>query len=524
MKIELKKIIKIKTMQVIADVKVNQSISKNIIAILKFIKDNDSNTDSLFEFLNLQSIANSQKIIESILEYLRKLKLLTSSNSLTPYAQDAILKDQFLISERGKYKFLYFEDSVLGNILLTFERVDSSPSINEDELSEYDELKFDQKEYLNIKDDQIFKLAKIYSGSNNMKFPCIFSDDFGPAFISWRIDSNLNYTSEVFINNLSLIHREKKLLISNLPNPIDSIVKFITDRNENLVWERVEEKFSVRDIHLLNNTELFNFVSKVEYKDVVIEEFGEYEEIIINDIPLTTNTENFYNWFLEILENNISINFISKNELFYMRNQLMDYEQFKKFKKTLQKIDSETILTNFIEDKNFVGFWHVQSAIDLSLKEENYALDIWNINNEDHSIYEVVTKIVGGYTPEKMVFFSKYLDLRSQIAKFELFAESFKSLGAEKIILVSKNNVELKNNGIIIKVNDQWTHDRHFAFMTKGQWFFYKMTGELDQCRFESNDIKSWDINTPGTWQEISFLKLNQSEFPEKLISIIEES
>ena len=72
-------------------------------------------------------------------------------------------------------------------------------------------------------------------------------------------------------------------------------------------------------------------------------------------------------------------------------------------------------------------------------------------------------------------------------------------------------------------INHNWTHDRHFCFKDSEKWYYYKMTGEFDQCWFSDTKISDWATSTVGVWEELSILKVNKEHFPSKLLDIIFE-
>ena len=125
-----------------------------------------------------------------------------------------------------------------------------------------------------------------------------------------------------------------------------------------------------------------------------------------------------------------------------------------------------------------------------------------------------------------MAICCKYVDKNAQIGLVKLFAECFREkFNTKDITLVTEMEIGIPDINVLTYARifgdrARWPHDRYLAIHSQGIWHYYKMTANLDRCRFEI-PISQWKTSTIGTWGDISFLP---HEAPSEFSAYIEKS
>ena len=191
-------------------------------------------------------------------------------------------------------------------------------------------------------------------------------------------------------------------------------------------------------------------------------------------------------------------------------------------------IDTITVeeLSEKLKNKNYSNsFWNIQAPLDLYVDIEqrfivrNRRIDV--ASGKKLSMMEMVEEILHFDQPETLVFSSKFVKNPAQIKKFMLFVQSFRQKGLKEVLLITKETLKVNNNLIQVELYDDvfagviQPHDRYFAYKSDGEWHRFKMTAELDQCRYEH--LIDADVHTRGVWQDISFIEVTPEIFPFKL-------
>lgn len=237
-------------------------------------------------------------------------------------------------------------------------------------------------------------------------------------------------------------------------------------------------------------------------------------------------------WAEIYIDNTICSDYTSQNSFNDTLTELKERKELSDYKDGLNEINVNGFINRYKSEKIMDKYWHLQAPNDLNNElKAKYILDSLNIiHGGKYSILEIVENLIGDKKPSTMVFSSKYLKNKYQIAKFELFAKAFKDQGVDEIKLVTTEYIDLKDKSITIRTyNDvyqekcYWPHDRYFAFKADNIWYYYKMTAELDQCIFD-RDISplQWTTDMVADWKDISFYRLEREVYPVGLLNYID--
>lgn len=520
MKAMLKRDVIIKKFDIVADISSPSSNGEVVLTILNDISLGNNMLETFLDTLKSMSDRQKRRIVESIYEYIRKLGLIDQKGLLTKKGNSILKGGQLFDSERGLYTFHGLNDKLTGRIPVAFERRAVSSRYRNNNKTEKSELPFEEGEiYLNVLTGERFELINLYSNSSEE----ITSKAVGEinAQLILNFDNSYANNYKVFLVNSEYTEKKESLIIQNVDYLNKFIVNLVQMNDENLMYDEKLKMFIVKDSALIEAYNKKICKKNVEVTGIIDEAYGQFDNSKIDDIVITpSNYLNAKEWLFNSLKLSCD-SFMTKAQFRSSMINTISESSYTRFRDELHNIKVDEFAGYLKLNGYNENYWEVQSTLDLDPGNLDFALDNIHMSNDIYSMSEIATKIVNNISPEKLVVFSRYLSKPSQQKKISLFVDSFIELGTTENIVVTNEYITFSNDKIETIVNDKWTHDRHFCFKSEGKWYFYKMTGEFDQCWYTDVDFCDWNTKTSGRWEELSILKIEKEYFPKRLIEII---
>jgi hypothetical protein len=526
MRITLNRTSPIKTFETVLTIESQTDLRHDILELLSIIKANGgvASKEIIHEAIG-KTI--SSVVIEGVIHHLRNTGLLNDNLTLSPKSQKIIETGFIPMEERGEFTLWYLDDPMLTNHVIHYERTNSKNRSGV--IQGFAGFKsFINKPFVSVLEDMAneFRIKK-FDGTNPR---ARLSEDLGECHLSWTIDLNSEEQSRLFISGeiKGGINRKfnSKTVDSFRQEDYKSFLFAVIDqvKTSEMVWNAAQECMDV-PFGLLDENDYLKMKTELSVGKITSTKHGEFEKTKIVDIPIRPLTpEDAKKWLLMLINNFLTLKYTSKEELSEFYISLKESPTFEAHSHVFDELTIEYVLSELNRDNSKNAYWNLQAPMDLYMDLDQKFI-VQNRRRDiigDHlTMIDFVNLIVDNDTPEKLVFSSKYVKNDIQIKKFELFAEAFQLKGVKDILLVTSDKVKTKNQDIRVETYEEIydgvraPHDRYFAYLSNGEWYLFKMSAELDQCRFSSN----WNstIQSVGVWNDISFMQIKREAFPAKL-------
>lgn len=540
MNITLKRTGTIAAFESIASINSYQKNRQDIFEIIQFIDDNKvADAAKLAEKIG----DNTGVIAIGIIQYFINLGLVNErDHTLTLRASNFLIDGLFPSAERGKFRFWTLDDSLIGKQILgkSFSEHKHNQSTKLIEIGNVSDFK--GKRYINHFDENngLFEV-KEFSSSQTKLIVGEATAENSAYELKWKIKFDEDIESNLFITG-QLRNGFQKHYIKN------SNFKVELDKNEIKLliyellrqaqpkgseWDEIHQCFRIPYKDNLSKEVLDSMKFSLKLQKMETSKYNEFEEVLIEKIPVRPLTlDDAYNWFSYHLEKYLEKDYRSFEEVENRKNEILTWSQFEGFSKDIEKRFSiESFTKKLKEEEKMSSYWNLVTPQDLYIQlDKKYIVD-GNIHNiaegEKMSMLEFVRSIIQQTKPDTLVFTSKYLEHEQQQKKFECFVEAFRECGAKNIHLIKTQNNNYKNNFIEIHAfeklfnNRKLPHDRYFAYRADDEWYYYKLSAELDQAIFEN--INQATIYTEASWRDITFIQIKKAIFPKPLSRLIHE-
>lgn len=507
---------------------------RDLVEILQFIHENGGvATEDLLEHAIGAEVPAT--VIKGIINHLKSIGLLTLNGVLSLKGRKVVELGTVPVDERGQFQVYYLQDEFLENYLLHYERTGKGkrPGI----VSPLKGDLFTGKSCKSVNTGHEFKV-KSFDG----RIPSGFlSEDSGLYEITWSIDSNRENSSIFYVSG------ELKIPASSPVNFRQHEVEEVRDIDAKKLLYMIIDKCKPSNMHWNGVTEClevpFNELNESQYESMKMslkipqfrrEGLGTFEATEIHNIPIgPKNAEDAKKWIRVLIKKFTESGYKNHQELMNYLAELKEHKAFLHYQYIIDTMTMEELAEELHASSDFESYWNLQAPMDLFMDvEDRFVVHNRRINiapGKRLSMMEIVQEVVGNDTPEILVFSSKYVKNPAQIKKFHVFVECFKAKGVKQILLVSKSPVDLADKDVSIELYDDvylgiQPHDRYFAYKSNGVWHRFKMTAELDQCRYEN--WRTAGEHTRGTWQDISFIEILPEVFPQGLnerLNFVEE-
>lgn len=517
----------------------------DIIEILNYIQENGTDKEGLASLFGNKEI--SYIVVERVLEYLGDCGYVINGNISTK-GKEVLRSGKVPVEQRGKFRFWNIEDlgpmqemySNGSKLIIGYKRQKENQNkfIHRENANEYKKLKVTMPN-----SDEEFKVLSLSENHyNNSSFACIKHNNLNKDIklklglsssnvIDLSVNGNLNGfgNSKITVNNNTVfsekvIDNELSFYIINILSQCDAFSEY-NSRKSSFKLNNVEELIENK---VININDLENFKANVNFNNVNIGE--SIYNLEGNDIPIMPGNEvDAEFWFKKIIERKILNKYMNSEEFDYLLEEFTNKDEFKDYIDK-SKIDKSLYISNLKNNKLLRAYWNLQAPRDLQPNANIDELIIDKIDisrGTEMSIEELINKLVGNNKVDELIFSSKYIIKNDQKRKFELFMEALKNKGCDKFNLITQhkfniNNVVIDSYEKIYGSRKNWPHDRYFSLKINEVWHYYKMSAELDQCKYDEEDLNKWSHTTIGKWKDISFYKIDRSIFPLELLKIEE--
>ncbi|MEK5379357.1 hypothetical protein [Niallia sp. FSL W8-0635] len=507
----------------------------DIVELLAFLKENGglASVDKLKTMMgNVPDF-----VAEGVINHLKSTGFIHPHGLISTKGNKVVETGKVPIEEKGQYKFYYIEDSLLENYLLHFER---SSKIMNDKTAYIDVKLFQEKKYDSVINSHRFQI-KGFDGQSKMAY---IEEDSGKYQLEWEIDLSRENPSRMFLsgelgkrnNGRTQKFPNKEIVAKTYIDPYQFISLIIQKvKKKEMEWNEGKRILLV-PFDMVTEEELSTLTTSLKVPDWgEAGRFGGFGASEINMIPIgPLNAVEAKKWVIALAKTFLQEGYKNQTELYSFLEGLKAETAFSSYEYVFDGITISDILDEVRHKEDYQAFWNLQAPIDLFLELDdkfivrNKRLDL--AAGMQFSMLELIDELVGYEVPDTLVFSSKFVQNPAQVRKFELFVKAFKAKGVKNVLLVTKHGVSFQDKEIKVESYDNVyvgsipPHDRYFAFKANGNWHRYKMTAELDQCRFE----RIFDANehTRGSWQDISFMEILPEVFPQKLneqLSMMEE-
>lgn len=506
----------------------------DILNLLDIIDKNGANINVI---ANIFGGSDVHKVIaKRVVRYLEDINYIF--NGVLTNEGKTILRTRLVpVKEKGKFKFLAIDNvgpmkNMYGRgdkLIIDYRREkDSKVRAREKESNE----NYKSDIVISSVDKNRFRIIKLGDNQSiKSDFSCVKYNKNTNAHLNLNLDCHKNHIKLIFsgknlknksINNHILFEEEAKFKLDNY------VIDILSNNIEYLSWDNLNSMFRIKNIEellkfkVISPRDLISFRTNIDLENIEIE--GNRCSVGARDIPIMPYSINDAEiWIKVCIELLAESRYMTDSEFKIEVSNLLDNPGVREYKSFLN-INIEEYILN-IKDSNKRVFWNLRAPMDL---KPNYTqtgiIDLNIVFGRKSSIYDIFKSLVGDSTIDEFVFLSKYINTRNQIKKCNILLDTFRSFGAEKILVLT-NNKKLNLDVEVLQYDDvfgnkkNWPHDRYFAFKSNGRWTYYKMSAELDQCIFEE-DIDMWDKDLIGQWKDISFYRINEQIFP---IGVIEK-
>lgn len=538
MRVTLEREGEIKVFDAITTLRVFEEERPDIYSIIKIIDERGVD----YQYLQDEIGGTASKIVvDGIIKYLKNMMLLDRSNNLTKLAKRYLDSKKFPSIERGKFKFWIIYDPLIGWKLLHYDREGVTDSyLNISQEGKFSAKNLEGKYYGSILNSCRFYLYKFerYNTQQNISYT-EFSNLTTRYRLSWEIDLDKEDLYRIYLTgnlkkrpNKSNKFTQKVMECKVEVEDFEEIILNLLSINvENFNWNR-----EIGALEVSFNEELSRESRVNLRKDIIITDastkFGVFEPTFVNDVELMPATaDDALNWLEYLMTEYLSQGYSSIDDFYQKLDMISESPKFKDYNQRFEEFDQDRYLENMKKENKTEEYWNLQAPLDLTPEIDNafvlYKKDI--ASGSKYTMKELVEMIIGSKKPEELIFSSRYIRNKYQKAKFNLFVESFSELGSISYAnVVSEELVDSKwalpeTYDRVYGHRKNWPHDRYFSFKVEGEWYYYKMTAELDQCNFGNLPISEWTINSEGTWSDISFIQLDEEAFPKGLRNYMEK-
>lgn len=515
----------VKSFEAIMTIESMSTERQDIVELLQYIRDNGGKgQEAILKPILGESVPDF--VVNGVIEHLKAIGLLYPNGFLSSTGLKVSETGQVPIEERGQFIVFYLEDALINNYLLHYQRNGKGKLI--ETATCIDSNLYTNKTFTSVIDSQLFKI-KQFDGNVHLGY---VTESSGTYHLYWDIDLNRTEISMVRLSG-ELISGTSKVLTYYYEfeelKKLDykRLLHLIIDKNKapGMNWNQEAECLEV-PLGDLPIQDYENLQTSLKVRDLNFK-FGKFDATEIHSIPIGPKNEiDAKKWLMLLLKKFLEEGYKNKVELISYLEQLKEHKAFLNYKYIIDSLTIEEILAE-LKAINSPSYWNLQTPLDLFMDVDdrfivrNRRLDV--ALGTKLSMMDIIDWVIDNDQPDVLVFYSKYVEKFSQIKKFELFVAAFKNKGVRDILLVTKTNNSniLTDNNVQVEPYDELfegtipPHDRYFAYKSSGRWHFFKMTAELDQCRY--NRLSEADEHTKGEWQDISFLEITPEIFPEKL-------
>ena len=535
MKLELTKNGEIRAFEAIATIENFQNNRNDVLTILEHIEENAFADEVKLNVL--MGCRENSSVARGVINYLIGINMIDYKNKMLTNTARRFLKTKLFPSiERGKYRFWIIDDEVYGKKVIYLERSKASFVGKIEDIDETDA--YIKKNYTSLAKNDDFDQFRIkHFGSNPNKMVQGELLNLNSAYeLKWEIilesevTSNLTIEGEIRLNSAKKkrIQTGKDISHDNSEELALFINKAIYEnKSEGDSWISSERCLAVP----------FDKLSDVEKRRMKKDLLGckvnhnGFQNLNIHGVPLMPlNSEDAYSWIVMFINDYLQSEYRTNDEVMSYFETKLNSKPFVGYKEYIrERFTSDQIIKQLQSTGNLNGYWNYVTPLDLHLDlqiQHNLYDNVKHISMGDrYSMEQFVDMIVQGIRPTSLLFTSVYLRDSIQNRKFELFIEAFKHKGADNIHLITKKENVIENSAVIkgtfedVYRKKRWPHDRYFAFESNGNWYYYKLTAELDQYQYPN--INEADITTEAEWRDISVLQLREESFPKELRAYI---
>jgi hypothetical protein len=476
-------------------------------------------------------------IVKGIVEHLKAIGMLQPNGAIAVKGRQVVESGLVPVEERGLFTLYYMEDAILQDRIIHYERSGRRKSaVN---TSVIEEARFSGFTYVSLVDQKTFKV-KHFDG--NQAYANV-SDDNGAARLRWEIDLNRVNVSQFSISGELRAGSGQSFRSNNYTaNVLDDFEpkRFLQTIIEQVKASEMSWNPSTECLEVpLNTLPEQDYISlQTTLKVPALTNFaglGDFESSDLHAVPIAPkNAADAKKWIMLLLTRFLSEGYKNEREFMQFLEEVKEKEAFKNYRYVIDSLTREEMIRELRETNSHMAYWNLLTPMDLFVDiDDRFVLRQRQVDlaeGKQLSMMELVQEIVGSEQPDILVFSSKFVKNHAQVKKFELFLKAFQEKGVRKGLLVTKEPVTIGDRSVEVVTYDtlytgsNQPHDRYFAFRSNGIWRRYKMSAELDQCRYDRVQVA--DIHTQGTWNDISFIEILPEVFPMKLnekISMVEE-
>lgn len=512
----------------------------DVIELLKYIDENGINREGLLELFGGKEI--SSIVIDRVLEYLRECGYI-NSDALSIKGKNIIESGRVPVEERGKFRFWNIEDlgpmkEMYGKgskLIIGFRRQGDT-----------------NIKYIHRESAYAYKRLKVTMPNSNSEFKVLSLSEYNAGFAcikhqnqsrdinlkleltsANKIDLKVNGNLYDFGHNGMTLQNNTIFSDVNTDNPISEYIISILNQYEVFNDYDIKRKsFKINKINtliennIINENDLESFKAKINIKNIAIGD--SIYDIEAEDIPIMPSNELDANiWFTRIIESRIADGYINDEEFNSLLNEIASRPEFENYI-NVKQLSKVMYIDKLKRSNKLRAYWNLQAPSELKPNSSNNEMILDRIDisiGTEMSMKQLIQNLVGNNKVDKLIFSSKYIIRNDQKRKFEIFVEELKSKGCNEVNLITQYKFDLKD--IKVKTYDEiygsrknWPHDRYFSLLIDGVWHYYKMSAELDQCKYDEEDLDKWSATQIGKWKDISFDKIDRNIFPLELLKI----
>ncbi|WP_174734473.1 hypothetical protein [Mesobacillus harenae] len=476
-------------------------------------------------------------ILSGMIRHLKSRDLLNPNGTISTRGKRVVETGLVPVEERGQFIVHYIEDAILKNHLLHYERSSDRGRRQAEKTEFMDSTLFKNRLFKSIIHSSEFKI-KQFDGQSHLS---LVDEDSGTYQLFWEIDlsreeQSLFAMSGELKSGTRKPSRYTRQEVEGIDFDVKKLLYLLIDKvkKPEMVWNPSTECLEV-PLDDLPAKDYETLLTSLKLPVFKLGSMGEFEPTEIYNIPIgPRNASDAKKWSILLARKFLEEGYKNNIELIAFLQEVRERKAFLNYRHVIDALTAEAVIESLKAGSHVRPYWNLQAPMDLFMDvDDRYIVHNRRVDvtpGQQLSMAEMVKEIAAFDNPEVLVFSSKYVRNPAQIKKFELFVNAFKAIGVRDVFLVTKDSPGLNKEQIKVESYDDvyagstQPHDRYFAYKSNGTWHRFKMTAELDQCRYMN--WRTADEHTRGTWEDISFLEILPEIFPERLnerLHLIEE-
>ena len=538
MKVQLERNGELESFLAVADIRVYERNREDLSTLLNAIDSGGTGREELAQILGIGE--QGELVASRIIEYLRGIQLIDANNNLTPLGKYCASNKVAPVNEAGQYQFWMLRDTFLGEMIVGYAR---EKSIKNQNGRRGDLASLETKSFRNALDGNSFELRRFHranKGSNEVYVHTLAQKELGSYKLTIDFDTEREDAAIGKISgsiqqskrsgDVAINYSHDNIKLLDGIDFFEILKNFISQSRTEWIWDSENQAFMIPAFGDITNSELVNFNTLVGIVEASVPGCGVFDDTVVSNVPIMpSNKDMAVQWYMKCMEVCVSEGYISSDELDEKIIETKKRKEFSKYNQALNVINKQDIVDN-LKRINFNNYWNIIAPEDLCpFSIKNPAANVFfSVKIGDkYAMNDIVHRLCKGMTSvDHVAICCKYVDKNAQIGLVKLFAECFREkFNTKDITLVTEMEIGIPDINVLTYARifgdrARWPHDRYLAIHSQGIWHYYKMTANLDRCRFEI-PISQWKTSTIGTWGDISFLP---HEAPSEFSAYIEKS